>query len=78
MNSSGLQKEARKLRKQAAVIAITEANATTEALEAVAEPDRILKIGFEDMTDSLINVFCPTNVTSRSKFCYCLFKMYVG
>ena len=71
MNSSILQKEARKLRKQANVIAITEANATTEVLEAVAEPNRIVKIGFEEMTDNLINVFCPTNVTNRSKYCYC-------
>ena len=66
-DSSEVQKEARKLREQATVIAISEANATTEALEAVAEPDRIVNIGFEEITDSLISVFCPANVTNPSK-----------
>ena len=76
-DSSEVQKEARKLRQRATVIAISEANATSEALEAVAEPDRIVSIEFEEMTDSLISVFCPANVTNPSKCLNFLFLVQV-
>ena len=46
------------LREQATVIAISEAYANTETLEAVAEPDQIVSANSNEMVDSVIDVFC--------------------
>ena len=46
------------LRQQATVIAISEAYANTETLEAVAEPDQIVNVNSNDRVDSVINVLC--------------------
>ena len=46
------------LRQQATVIAVSEAYANSETLEAVAEPDQIVSANSNDRVDRVTNVLC--------------------
>ena len=68
-----LPAEAEVLRKQATVIAITEGSGNGVTLETIAQPDRIINLSLEDMTDSVFTIVCPSEekVTSTGM---CFFR----
>ena len=68
MNHNELPNEAYMLRQQATVIAISEAYANYETLEAVADPDRIVRLDIEEITDSIIRIFCPVTILPTCKY----------
>ena len=68
MNPDELPTEADKLRQQATVIAISEAYANNETLEAIADPDHIVRLDFEEMADSIVRIFCPTEISHTGEY----------
>ena len=60
--------EASLLREEAIVIAMSEANTDMETLETLADPDRIVRAGFDEMIDKVIEAVC-TPKTMLPTFC---------
>ena len=56
------------MRNQATVIAIAEASGKSEAVEMIAEPDQIVNLSTEEMTDSIVTIVCSSEEKMTSQY----------